>query len=115
MDKRERNIEIANNILLQLGGYYRLKAMINIKDHVAVENGISFKFSGSKNCNYVKIVLTDKDLYLIEFGKLYNKKEKFADVSISIPSYKKIEEIEGIYSDMLINLFEDKTGLVLTL
>lgn len=99
-----RSQGIANTILMQMGGYSKLNAMIGIKDLFAVENGVRFKIKcrGSK-VNYVKIELTPMDLYKIEFGKLWGSK------------YKVIEEVDGIYGDMLKGMLEKASGLYLSL
>lgn len=103
--EENRDVEIAEIILQQLGGSRRLTAMIGAKYFSAIKNGLSFRFSArAKNgTNYVKIVLNSKDLYDVEFG------------SIRGSSFKVKNEFNDIYADQLIEIFEDTTGLYLSL
>ena len=66
-------------------------------------NGFSFKFKGSKVFNYCKIIL-ENDLYKIQFCKL----NRIGDI-------KKQNQIDGVYWDQLVKLFEKNTGLYLSI
>lgn len=70
-----RDQQIAQTIINQLGGFRRLNIMVGIKDLFAIENGVSFKikFAGAA-ANYVKIQLNGNDLYDIEIGKIRGDK-----------------------------------------
>lgn len=103
---------IAQTILKQIGGIAKITGMINAKDILDLENGVSFKFSGSKKVNYVKIVLNGMDTYDLEFGKISMKK---TDFGVKMPDYKKVKEFDDIYNDQLKGLFEQFTGLYLSL
>ncbi len=95
--------QVALTIGNQLGGLGRLKAMIGAYNFVAHEDGLSFKFKGCKYCNYCKITLDPSDTYSVEFGRV----RRF--------EYIAKDTMTGIYNDMLIDTFEDYTGLYLTL
>lgn len=107
---------VADTILKQLGGGNRLKAMIGARDIFSDDGGKSlvFKFPNRKKSapNYVKITLTPKDLYDIEFGRITMKKEP-GGFGIKMPTYKKLKTHKGIYADQLVDLFERTTGLYL--
>ena len=67
-------MEIANEILRQLGGQNRLKAMIAAKNYVALRdgnqpaNGLQFDFMKAKDgINKVQIRLNGNDLYDVKF------------------------------------------------
>jgi hypothetical protein len=98
--------EIAETILEQLGGIGRLRmftAAYNFIDH---DKGISFKFDNVTKIkiNYFKVVYDEGgDLYNLEFGFIRGL------------NYKKVKEMEGIYFDQLMDVFESETGMYLTL
>lgn len=96
---RENDVEIANTIIGQLGGYGRLKSFINFRNHMAINNGLSFQFSGSTKANNARITLNSMDTYDIEFLK----------------ASKTVKEHHDIYNDQLMDIFEEYTGLYLTL
>ena len=99
----------ANTTLNQLtqsnNGANRLITMIGAKNLMKSdeENFVSFKFMrGAKNkANYIKITLNASDTYDIEFGKIHGL------------NYKVISTHEGIYDDMLFDLFTKETELAL--
>jgi 3-deoxy-D-manno-octulosonate 8-phosphate phosphatase KdsC-like HAD superfamily phosphatase len=69
-------MEIANEILRQLGGAGRLKVMINAKNFVGLAegnqpaNGLQFAFmKGSAGINMAQIRLNGNDLYDVRFMK----------------------------------------------
>ena len=99
------NSEIGKTILVQMGGMVRLKAFIGAKNFCVVEKGVTFRWSGkSKNkTNFLKITLNGSDLYDIEFGRLHAMK------------FTVIETFENIFCDQLVQIFEEQTGLYLTL
>lgn len=88
-------------------GLARLTSMIGAKNfvHSEADNYISFKFmrGAANKANYIKITLTAADLYNVEFGKIHGM------------DYKVISEYEGLYADMLFNLFQEETKLALSL
>jgi hypothetical protein len=101
------NTEIAETILMQMGGINRIHLMTGAKHFLALENGVSFRYPGSEHSNYVKIILNGKDLYDVEFGKIRNVK--------GVPTYKLVETMDDLYFDMLKPIFEQHTRLYLSL
>ena len=98
-----KNIEIAQTILNQLGGR-RFVAMTGAKNFVAdSENAkLSFKLPArfAKNgINHVSIRLTPMDVYTVKFSKIWASK------------VTEISNHNDIYCDMLVELFESETGL----
>lgn len=99
---RERDIQIAKTILMQLGGSNRLQMFTGAYNFVAVPNGVSFRIK-NRSVNYVKIVLNAMDTYDIEFGLIRGV------------NYKIVKELSGIYNDQLVEVFNRYTGMVLRL
>jgi len=105
MTKQER-MQIAETIVKQMGGFGRLGAMVNGRDFVTLENGgVQFTFSGKRGMNKCVIKLDADDTYTMEFW-YYNKRTY---------DIKKVWEMSGMYWDMLIPVFEQETGLYLSL
>ena len=105
----EEKLQIAETIFAQMGGKGRLASMIGAKDFAfstdSDGNPIArFRFAAkAKNkANYVQVALTPADLYKVTFFRL----RKF--------DFDNLGETEGVYSDMLVELFESETGLFLT-
>ena len=69
------------------------------------DNSVSFRFKGSQVANYVRIILDASDTYNLEF-KLINAAQGICEEK---------EEFAMIYNDMLVNTFEEYTGLYLSL
>ncbi len=91
---------IALTTLEQLGGHGKLKAMIGARKISHDNEGtLFFTFSGSRKANEVRIILTPTDTYDMNFYK--NGKHK--------------EEYNDIYSDKLKPVFEESTGLYISL
>lgn len=99
------NREIAMEILNQLGGFGKLRAMISAKDFVYGDKNLSFGFKGSKEVNKIKIQLNEMDLYDITFYKYMPKKVEL----------KEVIKFNGLWYDQLKPIFEDFTGLDLSL
>lgn len=104
--------QVANEILKQLGGFGRLKAMVGIhnagfsKGQEAFDRGqLSFKFKGSKVANYCTITLAGDDTYRVYFSH-YNRRT-FVE--------KNARTVERVYAEDLKGLFEEHTGLYLTI
>ena len=106
----KEKIEIANTIIRQMGGAGRLKAMIGAKDIYALDSGVQFRFMGSKKANKVKIDYTPDDLYTMTFIKVGRLNKKTFDIKVDT-----VETFEGIYNDQLKPIFEETTGLYLSL
>lgn len=92
---------VASEILKQLGGAGRLKAMLGAKAFIDHGKALSFKFPNKKRTrgNYVKIVLTPDDLYDMEF------------MNLSATEAKPVKTYSGIGVEQLIPIFERQTGL----
>ena len=104
MNNQKNHNEIATVILQQMGGNrfiamtgaYRLLSFCD-----GINSGLSFHFKGSKKANFCKIMLQEDDTYILTFSK-YNKRT-FENVIV--------KEYDGVYCDMLQELFTDVTGL----
>ncbi len=98
--------QIAQTLLQQLGGQRKLTAMIGAYHFMALdEKGLSFKFEASRQFNYCKILLTPSDPYTITFQK-WNWKTF---------SLQNEQSFSDVYCDNLIPIFEEATGLYLSL
>ncbi len=100
---REEQIAIANEIIRQLGGN-KFRAMTGARDFMATENGLGFKLPGGggfcrSGINFVKIALTSLDLYDMEFKRIRGT------------NITEISRHDGIYNDMLQEIFTAETGL----
>ena len=89
--------------LNQMGGKSKIISMTGAKDFIKGDNYIAFKYKGSKDSNYVKITLNNKDLYDMEFKKIRGMK------------VKDIKEYKDVYAEDLKPIFEKQTGLYLSL
>lgn len=97
------NQSIAATILATLGGN-KLVAMVGANGFLNLENGLQFKFKGSRKSNCVRITLdTAQDLYTVEFFKI-----KGFDVEAT-------SKHTGLYDVALKGTFERATGLSLSL
>jgi hypothetical protein len=101
----EQAKQIANTIASQLGGLSRLVTMIGAKHFGFDRDGsLSFSFMKTDNkINWVKIVLDPSDTYTVTFGWKWGAK------------FTEKGSHEGIYCDMLATLFQNTTGLTLTM
>jgi len=103
-------MEVATEILRQLGGRQFL-VLTGARNLVGGDNTLSMQVSASaqiplKNrCTHVRITLDPSDTYTVEFLRFNRKTYEFAECS----------KHEGIYCDMLKDLFEAQTGLYVTL
>ena len=65
---------------------------------------LRWKAKSANKSNYLKVVYdVGMDLYNLEFGRIHGMK------------YRVIKELEGVYADMLREIFENETGLYLSL
>lgn len=95
--------EVGLTILDQLGGTDKLHAMVGTHCITLLDNGVRFKFKGSRIANCCEIILNGLDLYDVTFYRI-----RGTDCVTT-------SEEQDIYCDMLIDLFEENTGLYLTL
>jgi len=129
-----KNKEIANIILQQLGGRH-FAIMTGAKQFVAIDNGIRFRIGrNATRANQVKIVLRFDDTYNMEFWHIgkevnpYTILMRYAKKGLSEEEYNKqvkaaterakkaaepakLKAYEGIYFDQLQELFTQYTGL----
>jgi len=98
----ERKADV-QTIIQQLGGQGRLKAMVSAHDFVDLGNGLKFHFKGSRQYSGVKIELNVKDLYDVTFYKL--RKGRATNE----------KTFRDIYAEDLKGVFEEETGLFLSL
>lgn len=96
------NQTIAAAILAQLGGN-RLVAMVGANGFLNLEDGLQFKFKGSKRANCVRVILEPNDTYTVEFLKI-----KGFDVA-------SIEKVPLVHAESLQVVFTRVTGLSLSL
>lgn len=91
-------MSVAQEILNQLGGN-RFKAMTGATCYAESANTLVVRFKGSSAANTVYITLNSLDLYDVVFRKITNTKHGI------------VKEFNGVYNDMLVNIFEKTTGL----
>ncbi len=96
---------IATEIVMQMGGFNKLRAMVGASFSVIAEGlgGAKISFKGSRQMNLVEIRVNGMDLYDVEFKQ------------VTIKNNKSVKAISGIYCDQLKELFENTTGLYLSL
>lgn len=105
--RKSNHMEVANTILRQLGGN-KFLAMTGAKNLIGTDEGMGglvFSLPGrmAKNgINVVRIILNAMDTYDVKFEKL-GRAPKFERTTVS--------EIEGVYEDMLRDVFTKETGL----
>lgn len=96
---------VAKTILAQLGGN-QFVALTGAKDFLGGVDFLKMKVGkNSKGVTHVKITLDPSDTYTMEFMKWNAKKLEMSTI------YK----TDGIYCDMLQDIFEEHTGLYTTL
>jgi hypothetical protein len=89
---------VAITILKQLGGNHFI-AMTGANNFACDDYSMSFKFKMCSKTNCLKISLTPMDLYDMEFFR------------IRAGEIKPVEKFEGVYWDMLQDIFKSVTGL----
>lgn len=96
---------IANTILQQLGGH-GFTIMTGSRNYINLGNGLQMSLARNKtSANRLKIILDeDKDTYTMYFYR--QTLTKYADIKV-----KEIAKYEGVYFDMLQQIFTDVTGL----
>jgi hypothetical protein len=107
MNDAEKNRYIAETIIEQLGGG-RFITMTGAKDLTILDRGVQLKINGrhpelGKKVNRVIVKLNFLDLYDVDY--LYVREGKVTTIA----------KAEGIYNDMLMDSFEQNTGLYVTL
>lgn len=103
--------EVARTIVNQLtrsnNGYGRLEVMLGATNfHFSTEHAyVGFKFKMCRKFNYCRITLNARDLYDVEFMKINTRTLETT----------RTEEHTDMYADGLKDLFEQTTGLYLSL
>lgn len=94
---------IAKTILEQMGGR-RFAAMTGSKDFIGLRNGLQMSLARNKtSANRLKVILDeDTDTYTMYFYR--QSMTKHFDI-------KEIAKYEGVYFDMLQDIFTQVTGL----
>ena len=98
---------VAATILQQLGGN-KFRVMTGAKDFLGDDKSLMFSLPSTRHfvkdgINKVRITLEPSDTYKVEFMKISRRKGVF-DV-------KTIKETDGIYADVLPEVFSRYTGL----
>jgi hypothetical protein len=104
----------AEIIFEQLGGG-KFAAMTGAKNFIADNNTLRFNIGrNASRANKVEITLTADDLYTITFTKYTPYKFKINPDGTFTETLEKIipiEKYEGVYGDILQNVFTQVTGL----
>ena len=113
----QKDIEIANTILLQLGGANKVKLFTGAKNFLAISDGLCFTFPQRKRSlpNCVRITLSPADTYNIEFTRFAESKINKKTYEFIPAQNKVIKQYKDIYCDQLVELFEENTRLYLHL
>ncbi len=106
----EERQQIVQTIIDQMGGFGRLETMINahyFNYFTSIDSpaGLSFHFKGSRKANICQVTLLPSDTYKFELFR-FNRR------TLDCPM---VYELEGIYEDALVRIFEEQTELCLTL
>ena len=96
--------KVAEIILMQMGGQWRLRIMIGAHHFVAGKNLLQFGFKGCRKFNKCRVVLNGDDTYTLGLHRLNRLTLKSVDY-----------EVSGLYFDQLKHEFERATGLYLTI
>ena len=101
--RQNPDLVVADEILRQLGGSNRLKAMVGAHSFRGDRNSLTFnlKARAKRGIRVIKIVLDPSDTYNVEFW--------------SVAPVKKVAEYEDVYAEGLLQLIERETGLALRL
>lgn len=95
------NEHFGNTILLQIGGVNKLKSSVGAYNFIMLNKGVSFRLKNPR-ANYIKVVLSNMDLYDVEIG------------IVDSTSYKIVKIGYGIYNDALKEFIEQNIGMFLT-
>lgn len=98
---------VAKTILEQLGGG-KFMVITGASNFLGDANSLSFRLPGGggfckDGINHVKIELTGMDDYIVTFNRI--RAGKVTEVA----------KLDGVYNDMLMDIFENHTGLYCTL
>jgi hypothetical protein len=104
----EEDLAISNGIINHLGGVRALKLMVAAYyfSYDRKQRTLKFRFRGSEVANCVEITLNANDLYDLKFWKIRGGRRGLR--------CEVVQEFEDYYSDSLMPIFEETTGLDLT-
>ena len=111
---------VFNQLTQSANGTNRLMSMTGAKHlaQVSEAQSVSFKLpKATKGINYIKITLNSMDIYDVEFGKVGRKADpemKALGVKIMVHTYN-VKTTKQAYAEDLKGLFENETGLYLSL
>lgn len=97
--------EVAETILSQIGGPGRWVRFVGAKQILTRPDGVTIKYTAkgrAGNCFRITYNHGD-DLYTLEFLAIRGLK------------VKTVETVTGVYAEQLLDIFEGRTGLYLTL
>ncbi len=104
----EEDVAVANTIIEQLGGMRALKLMVAGYQfgYDREQRTLKFRFKGSEVANCVEITLNPDDLYDLKFWRITGSSRGLR--------CELVQEFSDYYWASLISIFEETTGLVLT-
>ena len=100
MTKEERT-ELADTIIRYISpqGIPGLNMMLKANNFTLLENGVSFRFLGSKRMNHAQVILTAMDTFNLTLGKM------------TVSKYQEVKKLTDVHCDQLGEMFRDETGL----
>ena len=108
-------MEIANTILEQLGGN-KFIVMTGSKNFVADGNTLRMTLTRNiSKANRLYITLNADDTYTMRFFKYTASRFNSKTLTFTDEKIKDIKVVEGVYCDMLRDIFETTTGLYTSL
>lgn len=111
MSQATANTEIANIIAAQMGGAGKIRLFTG-SQLIALKNGLRIQFpedlDSLKGINRVEVILNAADLYDVTFSRIHRPEGGEMQMDV-------IDTSEGIFCDMLKSVFEDTTGVFLSL
>jgi len=106
-----RNIEIASNIMVQLGGN-KFLTMTDAKNVFAIDNGVRMNLPRNQsNANRLEITLDNSDLYTMRFYHSISCKYRVEKNQFVPEQTKEIAIFYSVYFDQLQRIFTQITGL----
>ena len=98
------NMIVAEEILRTLGGN-KFRAMTGAKNFGGTENSLSMRIGRNKtSSNYLRITLNSMDTYDLHFSRV-----------TPMGSERSVTEYNGVFNDMLTDMFEAHTGMYTSL
>lgn len=97
---KDESMDIARTILQQMGGRARLEAFTGAYNFAVGDGSVMFRIK-NRGVNFVKVKLNGKDLYDVTFGR------------VSGTNFKVVEQLDDVYAEDLIDIFEKSTGMYL--